>query len=528
MASNPVNIADMLEAIRTGAVPGGFSPDRAVYTFPTLSYSNSRGKRMLWTISVRLDRHGSSVPMAEEMLRPGAELGPDLVAVIGVQSLQEGGKIRPTKPTLVTAGKNLGKRNATNQLTQALRDALGLYNRHSRHVGNAVGPPRSAAPAPAKGRAARGRAASANGTFDPAPPPMLVQKLGATREATLTDADFAAGVIVQRKFNGVHVVAHAAEGDPEELVTYSRTSSTYPGQHQLAAELLPMLSKAPPIGAEFGVPETASPAIRAAYSDPKHAVYLDGELYLHGRSLNWISGQARKDIDEGSLEFQVFDVFFPRAKAAGDDMTSRNRQAYLDALFRAADAAGLAHPHIVRVQSFPAASSAEVQALAGQFVREKYEGAIARKSDGRYRYSYNNYHAAALIKIKPKYDDEFPVVGFTQGTKGKAVGALIWICEVQKPVDPRDKTFNVVPKNLTDRQRQSLFKCLGQYVEGPGGKKLTRFDRDVKGLLLTVEYAETSAKTGKPLQAKALAFRTYEGGPQNDPIRKLMLECGAL
>jgi hypothetical protein len=53
----------------------------------------------------------------------------------------------------------------------------------------------------------------------------------------------------------------------------------------------------------------------------------------------------------------------------------------------------------------------------------------------------------------------------------------------------------------------------------------TRFERDVKGLPLTVEFAESSAETGKPLQAKALTFRTYESGPDNDPIRKLMAEC---
>ncbi len=137
--------------------------------------------------------------------------------------------------------------------------------------------------------------------------------------------------------------------------------------------------------------------------------------------------------------------------------------------------------------------------------------------------------SAALLKIKPTYDDEFPVVGITQGTKGKAVGALIWICEVARPVDPRDKTFNVVPKDMTDDQRRRLYKCLNAEVPDPKNpsKKITRFDRDLKGLPLTVAFSELSTKTGKPLQAKALAFRTYEGGPERDPVRKLLLECAA-
>ena len=533
MAGNPVSIADMSEALRTGAVPGGFSADRTVYTFPTLRYLNSRGARMLWTVSVRLDRRGAGVPIEEEMLRPGAVLAPGLAAVIGVESLQEGGKVRPAKPTRVAAGKNLGKRNATNPLTQALRDALGLYNRHLRHVGQAEGGPRGPegprasreTPPPAEGGPRRGPPApSARGAFDPAPPPMLVKTPGATREAALTPADFAAGVVVQRKFNGVHLVAHAAGG---RVVFYSRTSSAYPGLRQLAAELLPMLERAPPAGPEFGVPEGAGGlAAREAYAAPG-AAYLDGELYLHGRSLNWISGQARKDADEGSLEFHVFDAFFPRAKAAGHDMPSWGRQAYLDALFREADAAGLPHPHVARVQNFAAASMGEVEDLARRFVREGYEGAVARRRDYGYRYSYNNYHSPAVLKFKPKYDDEFPVVGFTQGTKGKAVGALIWICEVPSPVDPRDRTFSVVPKDMTDDQRRRLYRCLSAEVPDPAdpAARVTRFERDVKGLPLTVAFAEISAKTGKPLQAKALAFRTYEGGPEKDPIRRLLSEC---
>ena len=99
------------------------------------------------------------------------------------------------------------------------------------------------------------------------------------------------------------------------------------------------------------------------------------------------------------------------------------------------------------------------------------------------------------------------------------------MCEVPNPKNPHDKTFNVVPKDMKYKTRYALYQCLGLMVQGPGGKMVTRFERDVKGLPLTVEYAESSAKTGKPLQAKALAFRTYEGGPNHDPIRKLMAEC---
>jgi hypothetical protein len=73
--------------------------------------------------------------------------------------------------------------------------------------------------------------------------------------------------------------------------------------------------------------------------------------------------------------------------------------------------------------------------------------------------------------------------------------------------------------------RYALFRCLGELVAGPDGAPLTRFARDLHGLPLTVEFRELSPKTGKPLQAKALAFRTYEAGPGADPVKKLFDEC---
>ena len=130
-----------------------------------------------------------------------------------------------------------------------------------------------------------------------------------------------------------------------------------------------------------------------------------------------------------------------------------------------------------------------------------------------------------IAQIKPIFDDEFTVVGYSQGTRGKDVGAVIWECEVPKFGNSTDNLFTVVPKDMTYSERYAIYKCLGTLVDGPNGKKITRFERDIKGLPLTVEYSEMSTKTGKPLQAKALSFRTYESGPALDPIKTLMEDC---
>jgi hypothetical protein len=94
---------------------------------------------------------------------------------------------------------------------------------------------------------------------------------------------------------------------------------------------------------------------------------------------------------------------------------------------------------------------------------------------------------------------------------------------VPQPVDPQDATFTVTPKGMDYKTRYALYRCLSAPVAGPDGSRVTRFERDIAGLPLTVEYAELSKKTGKPLQGKAVAFRTYEGAV--DPVRALLAEC---
>ena len=359
------------------------------------------------------------------------------------------------------------------------------------------------------------------------PPPMLVKKLGESREATLARADFARGVTLQPKLNGVRNVSFRAEG-PEgrgRLVMYSRSRREYPGLGHIRAELLPMLDPRL-LPRVTGVERHAAAAAEAYAAGP---VYLDGELFRGGRPLQWISGQARKEADDEDLEYHVFDCFFPAAKAAGFDMESRHRQAFLDAAFAAAAAAGLAHPHVVRVPNRRVTSEAEMLEASRAFVRQGFEGGIARKDWAGYRYSANGYHSPNLVKIKPLHSDEFRVVGFTQGSKGKDVGAVIWVCEVAEKnrADPKDFEFSVVPKDMSYEQRRALFACLSAPVADPAraGATITRFRRDLYGLPMTVEYPELSSKTGKPVQAKACGFRTYEDRPE-DPVKKLFQACG--
>lgn len=557
MASTSIHVADMWTALSdpSGSFPGQFSPDGKSYLFPQVSTVDSRGGTRHWEITVQLkfgpgagSGGGEAVRFnsAAFLAQPVTQL-PHHFAVVESNSWHDGGELRKgVVPTIVAAGKNIGKKNATNVATQALRDALGLFNKQIKAGGTAATTATTAATA-ATAAAATG-ATAATGAKPPArnaplgPLPMLVKKLDETVDARLTLDVFRRGVTVQRKLNGTRAVAFpVSTGEPApEVVLYSRTGRTTPGKPAIRAQL----------SALFGNTAKAWSILCAAWkSDPWPAAskalglenpgpcprpHLDGELYKHGKSLTDISGASRRAVKDGDLQFWIFDCFFPDLVAGGFEVPSVTRQFFLDTLF---SLGGAGKPNLGRVENFaldispletPPAEGAlqaltqQVQNLASTFLKEGFEGAIVRKNWAPYKYGTNGYHSSNLIKIKPIHDAEYFVTGYTQGTRGKDVGAVIWECVVPaaQSVTGKNETFRVVPKNMTYPVRYHVFSFLDEDVGG-----ISRFDRDFKGRPLTVEYPELSSKTGIPTQAKALGFRTYEPEPgalaELDPVLRL-------
>jgi hypothetical protein len=519
MSSRSVNIPDMWAAVGPGRAAGGpmageFAADGKSYAFPDVASQDARGTKRFWAVrvAVRGPAGGDVVfNTAEFLSQPVAALA-GYVGEITTATWHEGGPKHAGKtPTVVPAGRNLGKKNATNPATQALRDALSLYNKHTKSSS-------SAAPL----------------AFVPGarPFPMLVQKVGGTASARLTMELFEAGTTVQPKINGVRVVAFQPPGKTAPPVLYSRTGGDYQGMEALRGEVGRMLGHADAAWKELCAHAGHNPwnilVEKGLATRSAPAPYLDGELYSHGKDLRFIAGEGRRESGGEGLQYWVFDCFFPELKAAGLLVKSTTRRDYLDILFRLAAGAG----KIVRVPNTELAASPnldgytrQLDALAQGFVeREGYEGAILRKNKEGYQYGTNGFHSSNLIKIKPIYDSEFPVTGYTQGSKGKDVGAVLWVCKVPAAQSKTgvDEPFTVSPKNLTYPERYRIYAALGAATEG--GK--TRFERDFEGKMLTVEYPELSSKTGIPTQAKALAFRPSDDATAGeDPVSRLLREC---
>lgn len=476
---------EILNAILQDNVPGEFGPDRMRFDFPVLVSQKASGAKLFWQIQVGLvdTSDNRTLSMTPERL---GDPPYDSAGMFLATSWQEGGEPRKgTTPTYVRSGKNLGRANATNQLTQAFKEAWSKYNDKLRKGARQANP---------SGEQEQELVLFTN------PPPMLVQKYGATKDSLVTDADLAAGVFVQKKFNGVRAAVRLNK-EADGVVIYSRTGEEYKGLVSLRRELARIMLQLSPLP-----------------SDSDSMPFLDGELYKHGKSLREISGQARNSVDNDDLEYIVFDCFFPLAMDTDQHFTFAERLAYLAHEW---DSLAPQPTRVTLAETIAITATAQASELAKVWVAEGYEGAIMRKGTGLYQYGTNNYHSASLTKIKPIYDAEYMVVGYEEGV-GSNAGAVVWVCEVpaSEALVPHDRHFNVVQKGITMDERRHIFKCLG--MQDKNG--VSRFQRDFYGKKMTVEFPEKSTATGKPLQAKALGFRQMENEFEG-PLQRLFAEC---
>lgn len=284
--------------------------------FPTVTSVNSHNKKITWRIFARLiDSAGMFVEIKDSYFDRGQI--PHLRGWRNVDSGVDGGKVRETVPTIVTSGKNLGKKNETNVWTQVLRDSLGIFNKQLKKAtgkeGDDIGGPKLL-------------------------PPMLSQVFS---EHPIEPTD-KSPIYVQRKYNGVRAVAVKHGND---VVMYSRRRTLFLGLSNIKKELADIL----PVG-----------------------VYLDGEVYKHGVALQDISGAARRETSDIMLDYIVYDCFEEGNLGATYDA----RKALLDELFarRSTTYIKLAPTQVVR-------SRAELDILYSRFLQEGFEGAMVRTND---------------------------------------------------------------------------------------------------------------------------------------------------
>ena len=438
-----------------------------IYVYPTLEQKDSKGRFRRWNIYVavikRTEKRITAINWKQEELNElpildeyftSNELPANTIAVSWSEAGLAKGKITKTIPTYYLTGAFEGHSNQRNEFQQALINTRSLYldkqakggsskdNKNGAHAGNKL-------------------------YF-----PMLATEYKKSQKYIKYP------IAVQPKLDGTRCIAYLAEKDGgfESVVMYSRRKKIFAQMDNIKKSLYNCLNELYDV-------------------ENKQSIYLDGELYRHGKRLQDIVGQARKEKKESETEdyneYHLYDCFYPNEL----DTNFETRHKQLDILFEAMNMASKAY--VKQVPTQHAADIKEVNAAYKSYLTLGYEGAILRNLAGAYKAHATSMGTVTrshnLIKMKPKMTDEYKCIGYTQGKKGKDVGAVLWVCETKKGVQ-----FNVTPKDMTYEERYDKYKeCVGS------------FDKLYKNKLLTIEY-EGLSTDDVPLRAKALVFRTYE------------------
>jgi DNA ligase-1 len=369
----------------------------AIPILPTLYDKAKTGKTKVW--SVKVETRGSA-------------------AVILTSHGYIDGKIQTTERE-VLVGKNIGKKNETTPLQQAINEAQSDWNKKVEREGykTSVEAVESISHVASNSTASSATDADDEGTNSTAssdiPRPMLAHPLD-KRGKNLKYPCFA-----QRKLDGVRCLAISGKGP------YSRNALPFENLDHIQADINRL-----PAG-----------------------TILDGEVYSDTVKFQALVGLVKKktltEADKpliSTLYLCVYDIIVPgtyaERKAALEDIFAKNT-------FR----------HLRLLPTVECASLEDVKRLHAEYVAEGYEGIILRNKAGVYNVGNRS---ADLLKYKEFLDEEFAITGHTVG-EGLEAGCVIWTC-----VTKEGASFSVRPRGTHEDRQVALATASAQV-----GKKLT-------------------------------------------------------
>lgn len=365
-------------------------------SFPELNGEATTGKTKVWSIRV-LER--------------------DSNGVIEVTHGYVDGK-KQVNEKIISEGKNIGKKNETTPLQQAINEARSAWVKKKESGYNAIGvigvsganDVEDDAESVESDNAVTG--AKGKGVDEDVPSPMLAHDYNKRAKSIKFPC------YVQRKFDGTRCVGIPGKG------LFSRNRKAYPHLTHIIKEI----NKLPP------------------------TVILDGELYSDSLTFQEIVGIVKRETlkkgdDEKQLKikFHVYDII--------NGMPYEQRYANLQMLFNK-----YKFKYLELVKTDMCESEEKMKEMHSQYVAEGYEGIMLRNKQGLYK----NARSADLQKFKEFFDDEYEVVGYEEG-KGLEEGCVIWVCKT-----PEGKTFNCRPRG-TREERSAMYINGDDYI----GKMLT-------------------------------------------------------
>ena len=359
---------------------------------PTLCGEAATGKAKVWRT------------WCEERHRQG---------VIFTEHGYKDGKMVPGEK-IISAGKNLGKKNATTAFQQACLEARAAWQKKKdagyKEMTDGV-------PVVEKTELTL-PASRAAVTTDDIPLPMLALDYNKRGKSIRFPC------YIQRKFDGTRCVATASG-------LFSRNRKAYPHLNHIRSEI-EKISKIFP------------------------GIILDGELYSKTLTFQEIVGLVRREtLEPGDLErqkqiqFYCYDLIESHAPF-------KERLSKMVSILRRCEP--LHHIRIVMTEV--CSQPMDLRAKHDQYVAEGFEGIMLRNLEGLYR---PGVRSSDLQKYKEFQDAEYDVIGFTQG-EGLESGCVVWQCRDNKT----GSEFACRPRG-SHEERRELYRRAAEFL----GKKLT-------------------------------------------------------
>jgi hypothetical protein len=369
-------------------------------SFPELQGEAQTGKTKMWSVRV-LERDLNGFPCG----------------VIEVTHGYIDGK-KQVNEKIITEGKNIGKKNATSPLQQAINEARSAWIKKKESGYLPIGVTSGDADddnmsvgSDAKGNKGN-KGNKGKGIDSDVPLPMLAHDYN-KRGKSIKFPCF-----VQRKFDGTRCVGMPGKG------LFSRNRKAYPHLDHIIAEI----NKLPA------------------------SIVLDGELYSNTLTFQEIVGIVKREtLKKGDNEKQLQIKFFVYDIING--MPYEQRWANLQMLFNK-----YKFKHLVLVDSDNCESEEKMKELHAEYVGDGFEGAMLRNKAGLYK----NARSCDLQKYKEFFDNEFEIINYKEG-EGLEEGCVIWVCKTAE-----GKEFNCRPRGSRE-ERCEMYLNGDEYI----GKMLT-------------------------------------------------------
>lgn len=369
------------------SIPSDYIPSKM--EFPTLYGEASTGKTKVWSICVR-EREGLGEIVVEHGYSDGK---------------------KQVNSKIIDSGKNIGKKNETTPLQQAVLEARATWQK--KKDAGYVEANAGAGKEDKKEAVGRVAASRAKATTDDVPLPMLALDFN-KRGGSIKFPCY-----VQRKYDGTRCVAVPGSG------LFSRNRKKYPHLGHILEEIKSL------------------PA----------SLILDGELFSKELTFQDIVGLVKRETlkpgdaeKQLKIELHVYDII--------SDAPYEDRKGRLEALF-----ARFKFKYLKMVETEICESKEKVKEIHDRYTSDGYEGVMLRNKDGLYKVGQRSND---LQKFKTFFDEEFTITGFSSGT-GVEEGCVIWECKTKE-----GKSFNCRPRG-TREERVELFANGKEYI----GKMLT-------------------------------------------------------